>query len=85
MLHLLTLLPLPLVDDKFPSENRQKLSRPKGNYLLWGFGLKRHEILQEIVRKRSQKWLKIRKGKTNKQAKQNSKLQKLIRTHTPVK
>ena len=35
-------LPLPLVDDKFPSENRRKLSRPKIN-CFWGFGgLKRY-------------------------------------------
>ena len=41
MLHHLTLSPLPLVDSKFPSQNRRKLSRAKINWLL-GFGLKRY-------------------------------------------
>ena len=42
MLHHLALSPLPLVDGKFPSENRRKLSRPKISSFLGGFGLERY-------------------------------------------
>ena len=57
MLHhlALSLSPLPLVDGKFPSQNRCKLSRAKINLFFGGVLAK--EILvffQEIVRKRSQ-------------------------------
>ena len=41
MLHHLALLPHPLVDGKFPSENRRKLSCLK-LVIFWEFGLKRY-------------------------------------------
>ena len=38
LLHHLALSPLPLVDGKFPSQNRRKWSRSKINWFLGGLG-----------------------------------------------
>ena len=54
MLHLLALLPLSLVDGKFPSENRRNLSRPNLLFHFGGLG----QTDTKISRKSSEKGLK---------------------------